>query len=82
MGNANAATGAVAVNLNAVDPDGNPLTYAVTMQPADGSLTTTAPGVYVFTPTQAAGFEPARPQVPTATALPSRSTTARAVPLR
>ncbi len=54
VGTASAATGAVTVNLNAADPDGNPLTYAVTTQPADGSLTTTTPGAYVFTPTQAA----------------------------
>ena len=48
------ASGAIAVNLNAVDPDGNSLTYTATGQPANGSLTVTSPGQYRYTPTQAA----------------------------
>ena len=47
-------TGAIGVSLNAVDVDGNPLTYTVTGAPASGSLTATAPGQYTYTPTSAA----------------------------
>jgi YVTN family beta-propeller protein len=54
VGIADAATGAVTVSLNATDVDNNPLTYAVTVQPTNGSVTTTAPGVYKYTPTEAA----------------------------
>ncbi len=47
-------TGAIGVSLNAVDVDGNPLTYTVTGAPASGSLIATAPGQYTYTPTSAA----------------------------
>jgi YVTN family beta-propeller protein/VCBS repeat-containing protein len=48
------STGAVSVSLNAVDAEGNPLTYAVTGQPASGSLRVDGAGVYTYTPTAVA----------------------------
>ncbi|MDT5096027.1 MAG: hypothetical protein QOH60_5390, partial [Mycobacterium sp.] len=57
----NASTGAVTVALNFTDPDGDTLTYTTT-QPATGTVTITGPGVYTFTPTQAARDAATTPQ--------------------
>ena len=37
-------------NLNAVDPDGDPLTFTVTVQPANGTLVVNSDGTYTYTP--------------------------------
>ncbi|WP_306224535.1 Ig-like domain-containing protein [Bosea beijingensis] len=39
-------------SLNASDPDGDPLTYAVTTPPANGTLVVNADGSYTYTPNQ------------------------------
>src|SRR5262249_11173064 len=46
-------TGKVTVSLNATDVDGNPLTYAVSVAPTNGTVTNEGPGSYTYTPTQA-----------------------------
>ena len=53
MGSPAVSDGAVAVTVNAVDADGDSLTYAVST-PAKGSVTMTAPGTFTYTPTYAA----------------------------
>ena len=51
VGSPDLTTGAVSVALNATDPDGNPLTYAVTAGPSGGVLTPgQTPGTYSYTP--------------------------------
>lgn len=42
--------GIVSGSLNAVDPNGDPLTYTVTAQPTSGSVVVNADGTYVYTP--------------------------------
>ena len=54
VGSPEQSTGAVSVKLNAVDADGNPLTYSVTGQPVNGTLRVDGAGAYTYTPTQAA----------------------------
>ncbi len=53
VGSPDQSTGAVAVALNAVDADGNPLTYSVTTKPVNGTVTVAGPSV-TYTPTVAA----------------------------
>jgi YVTN family beta-propeller protein/VCBS repeat-containing protein len=54
QGTPDQTTGAIVVNLNAVDPRGNPLTYTVATAPISGSLAATGAGQYTYTPTVAA----------------------------
>ena len=54
VGSPDQSTGAVSVVLNAVDPEGNPLTYSVTGQPVNGTLRVDGAGAYTYTPTTAA----------------------------
>ena len=49
-----ASNGAVTGALNFNDTDGDALTYSVQTQPASGTVTVNAAGVYTFTPNQAA----------------------------
>ena len=54
-GDPNSITGVVTGDLNASDPDGNPLTYTVIGQPHDGStVSVTSTGGFTFTPSRAA----------------------------
>ncbi|HZQ32321.1 MAG TPA: Ig-like domain-containing protein, partial [Mycobacterium sp.] len=45
------ATGVVTGNLNAVDPDGDPLTFTVTQNPSNGTVVVNTDGSYTYTPT-------------------------------
>ena len=54
VGTPAASNGAVTGVLNFTDTDGDALTYSVQTQPASGTVTVNAAGVYTFTPNQAA----------------------------
>ncbi len=58
-GEPDATTGAVRGQVDAVDPDGDPLTYSAT-SPAKGSVTFTAGGAFTYTPTPDARHAAAR----------------------
>jgi len=53
VGTPDRSTGAVSGSLNFYDPDEDPLTYNVPVQPASGTVTITG-STYTYTPTQAA----------------------------
>ncbi|MCG5430912.1 Ig-like domain-containing protein [Mycobacterium sp. MYCO198283] len=53
VGTPNATTGVVTGSLNVTDPDGNPLTYAVSGQPSGGTVTVIS-GNYTYTPSATA----------------------------
>ena len=46
-------TGVVTGNVNATDPDGDPLSYAVSTPPAGGTALVNSTGNFTYTPTQA-----------------------------
>ena len=78
MGTPDPTTGAVSGAL--MDPDGDPLTVAVTGTPANGTVTVAATGTYTYTPTQAAREQAAQTPGPdsdsfTVTASDSQATT-------
>ena len=55
VGTPNPVTGVVTGTVNATDPDGNTLSYAVTGVPTSGTVTVNAAsGAYTYTPTSAA----------------------------
>ncbi|TGD88014.1 tandem-95 repeat protein [Mycolicibacterium sp. CH28] len=53
VGTADPATGAQVITATASDPDGDPVSLAVTTVPSHGSLTANADGTYTYTPTAA-----------------------------
>ena len=69
-------TGAVTVALTFTDPDGDTLTYSV-VQPSTGTVGITGPGVYTFSPTEAARIAAATGG-PTSTAFAVNATDGKA----
>lgn len=53
-GTPNATTGAIAGTIGASDPNGDPLTYAVSALPTKGTVVVNANGTFTYTPTVAA----------------------------
>jgi YVTN family beta-propeller protein/VCBS repeat-containing protein len=51
IGSPDPITGAVTGNLNATDPNHDPLTYALTTPAANGTVTVTPTGAFTYTPT-------------------------------
>ncbi|MDT5338298.1 MAG: large repetitive protein, partial [Mycobacterium sp.] len=52
--NVDGTTGIVTGNLNAVDPNGDPLTYTIKTPPAKGAVGVTTTGAFTYTPTDPA----------------------------
>ena len=65
VGTPSTTDGAVAVAVNATDPDGDSLSYAASI-PGKGSVTMTSPGQFTYTPTYAARHNAAATNATTA----------------
>ena len=76
----NPVTGVVTGQLNFTDPNGDPLTYAVT-QPSVGTVAISATGTYTFTPTQTARDAAAAGTGPTSVTLTVTATDNRSAPV-
>ncbi|QEM45265.1 Ig-like domain-containing protein [Mycolicibacterium grossiae] len=59
IGAPNPTTGAVTGSLGVTDPNGDPLSYALTGKPVRGTVTLTAAGGFTYTPTAAARHDAA-----------------------